>query len=240
MFRIRLAGLVVELDNRYGFVEAQCRDYLVPDSDATPAAFRVSVGSGEIDAYMASCGRPLTAAEAESALLYRRICGFMPDYDCFLLHAAVLCMDGRGYAFSARRGTGKTTHVSLWQACYGRRVTVINGDKPLLRRSPDGHWWVYGTPWCGKEGQQTNTVCPLNAICFLEQAPFNRISPCPTADTAARMLEGTVLPPVPRTQDRMAELVGALTRDIPAFLLECLPDPAAAELACATLMQAGK
>lgn len=233
VFTIRICELNIEIDNRYGYVEDQCRAYL---SDGAPA-FRVSVTEAETAAYIETCGRPMTAPEAESALLYRKICGKMPDYDAILLHAAVLTMDGRGYAFSARRGTGKTTHVAMWKQAYGDRVTVVNGDKPLVRRAPDGHFRVYGTPWCGKEGENANLCCPLNAICFLEQGPRNVISPCPAADTVSRILEGTILPPDPRTQDRMAELVGALTRDIPAFLLYCIPDKSAAELACATMMQ---
>lgn len=238
MFRVSLCGLTVELDNRCSYVEALCANYRLPAGDTTPADFRVSVPGREIETYAASCGRPMTLAEAESALLYRRICQIMPRFDAFLLHAAVLCMDGRGYAFSARRGTGKSTHLSLWQACYGDRVTVVNGDKPLLRRGADGHWWVFGTPWAGKEGLNSNTVCPLNAVVFLEQGPVNRITPAATADTAARILEGTILPPDPATQDRMAALVGSLTRDVPAYVLSCRPDREAAMLACATLQNA--
>lgn len=237
MFTVGLAGVPVEIDNRYGFVEDFCSGYQWKASagkDQAPA-FRVSVTEEKIRAYMQTCGRPMTPPEAECALLYREICGRMPAYDALLLHAAVLSVDGRGYAFSARRGVGKTTHISLWQAAYGSRVTVVNGDKPLVRRGSDGHWRVYGTPWCGKEGYETNTDCPLTALCFLEQGLENRMTPNPAADTAARILEGTILPPEPAMQDRMAALVGALTRDVPAFLLVCLPQKSAAELACATL-----
>ncbi|MCQ2429981.1 MAG: hypothetical protein MJ192_06600 [Clostridia bacterium] len=233
MFTIRICELNIEIDNRYGLVEDQCRAYL---TDGAPA-FRAAVSSRETDEYIRACGRPMTAAEAESALLYRRICGCMPDYDAFLLHAAVLTMDGRGYAFSARRGTGKTTHVAMWKQAYGSRVTVVNGDKPLVRRMADGHYRVYGTPWCGKEGENANLSVPLNAICFLEQGPRNVITDNPAADTVARILEATILPPEEAAQDRMAALIGAVTRDIPAYLLYCLPDKSAAELAYATLQQ---
>ncbi len=233
MFTIRICELNIELDNRCGLVEDACRGYL---TDGRPD-FRVGVTRAEVEEYIRDCGRPMTYAEGESALLYRRICFRMPDYDAFLLHAAVLTVGGRGYAFSARRGTGKSTHVGLWKQAYGDNVTIVNGDKPLVRRAPGGHFWVYGTPWCGKEGENANLRCPLNAVVFLEQGPRNEMTVCPTADTAARLLEGTVLPPDPAAQDRMAALVGAVTREIPAFRLSCLPDVSAAELAFATLLQ---
>ena len=234
MFRIRLAGITVEIDNRHNLVFEQCKDYLC--DDCAPA-FRVAVSTAETQAYQASCGRPMTLPEAESYLLYRRICERRPAYGVYLLHAAVVEMDGRGYAFSAKRGTGKSTHTELWQSHFKGRATVINGDKPLVRRAPDGRFWAYGTPWCGKEGKQVNRICPLTAICFLEQGVTNRVTVTPTADTTARLLEATVLPPDQEGQDCMAALLGATVRDIPAFTLTCRPDIEAAEVAYEFLSQ---
>jgi hypothetical protein len=240
VFRIRLAGITVEIDNRHNYVYEQCADYLCFDS---APAFRVAVSTADTIAYQASCGRPMTLPEAESCLLYRRICERMPKYGVFLLHAAVVELDGRGYAFSARRGTGKSTHTELWQTRFSGsagtryKATVINGDKPLIRRAPDGRFWAYGTPWCGKEGKGVNRRCPLNAICFLEQGTKNHVSVTSTADAAARIMEATVLPPDPDGQDRMAALVGAAVRDIPALTLTCRPDAEAVEVAYEFLSQ---
>ena len=241
MFTVRLAGLTVEIDNRHNFVYEQCADYLC--ADATPL-FRVAVSTREAEEYLRSCGRPLTLPEAESHLLYRRICARVPAYGVFLLHASVVEMEGRGYAFSARRGVGKSTHTALWQSlfngCGGARytATVINGDKPLIRRAPDGRFWAYGTPWCGKEGLQVNRKCPLAAICFLEQGSTNSVAVSSVADTAARLMESTVLPPDPHGQDCLTALLGAVVRDIPAFTLTCRPDTEAAEVAYKILSQA--
>ena len=240
MFRVRLAGITVEIDNRHNFVFELCKDYLC--FDCAPA-FRVAVSTAEAQAYQDTCGRPLTLPEAESYLLYRRICERMPRYGVFLLHAAVVELDGRGYAFSARRGSGKSTHTDLWQTRFGGqagdryKATVINGDKPLVRRAPDGRFWAYGTPWCGKEGKGVNRRCSLNAICFLEQGAENRVTVTSTADTAARIMEATVLPPDTDGQDRMAALVGATVRDIPALTLTCRPDMEAVEVAYEFLSQ---
>lgn len=234
MFCIRLAGITVEIDNRHNYVLEQCKDYFC--ADGTPA-FRVAVSNAEVLTYQASCGRPMTLSEAESHLLYRRICQRMPAYGVYLLHAAVIEMEGRGYAFSARRGVGKSTHTALWQKHFPGRATVINGDKPLIRRAPDGRFWAYGTPWCGKEGLQVNRKCPLTAICFLEQGDTNGVAVSSAADTAARLMEATILPPDPDGQDRLAALIGATVRDIPAFTLTCRPDVEAAEVAYKFLSQ---
>ena len=58
-----------------------------------------------------------------------------------------------------------------------------------------------------------------------------------TADAAARIMEATVLPPDTEGQDRMAALVGATVRDIPAFTLSCRPDMEAVEVAYEFLSQ---
>lgn len=234
MFRIRLAGVTVEIDNRHNYVYEQCAEYLCGDS---APLFRVAVSTAEAEEYRRSCGRPLTLPEAESYLLYRRICERMPAYGVFLLHASVVEMEGRGYAFSARRGVGKSTHTALWMSHFPGRATVINGDKPLIRRAPDGRFWAYGTPWCGKEGLQVNRKCPLAAICFLEQGTTNGVTVSSLADTTARLMESTILPPDPQGQDCLTTLLGAAVRDIPAFTLTCRPDTEAAEVAYKALSQ---
>ena len=93
MFTVRLCGLNIEIDNRYGYVESLCRNYIGTDGGA--AAFRVRVSGEDICGYRAECDRRMSDAEAESALLYRAICGRMPAYDALLLHAAVVAVDGR-------------------------------------------------------------------------------------------------------------------------------------------------
>ena len=234
MFCIRLAGVTIEIDNRHNYVFEQCADYLCHD---TAPRFRVAVSTAEALDYREHCGRPMSLPEAESYLIYRRICERMPDFDVFLLHAAVVEMGGRGYAFCARRGTGKSTHTALWESRFaghagdGYRATVINGDKPLVRRAPDGRFWAYGTPWCGKEGKGTNKRCPLNAICFLEQGDQNRVTTPSTADRVARLLESTIMPTDTAGQDKLAALVGAAVRDVPAVTLTCRPDAEAVEVA---------
>lgn len=66
-------------------------------------------------------------------MLYRKICTRMLDYDAFLFHAAIVSYAGRGFAFAAKSGTGKSTHVAQWMRALGGDVTVVNGDKPILR-----------------------------------------------------------------------------------------------------------
>lgn len=235
MFRIKIAGVIVEIDNRYGCVETQCKAYTI--GCGTPE-ISVRATEEEICAYRAETPFfvGMSDGEIESRVIYRKICEQMPAHGAYLLHASVVMMDGRGYAFSANRGVGKTTHSTLWQTYFGTdRATVINGDKPLVRREPTGCLVVYGTPWCGKEGRNANVCVPLSAICFIEQAPENSIAPCDTADAVTRLLFSTSMPQDKILQERMASLVGATVRDVPAFVLRCRPDEDAVRVAYAAL-----
>lgn len=229
MFRIKLCDVVVEIDNRFSYVEHLCRDYMT-DTAVAPA-FRVCVSSEECKAYLDCVGRPMAQDEAESYLIYRKICGRMPTYNAYLLHAAVVAVDGKGYAFSAARGEGKTTHTALWEKLFAHKgATVINGDKPLLRLENDGTVTAWGTPWCGKEGKHVNTSVPLVAVCFLEKGQLNQMHTVSTADGVARMLASTMLPPTAETRDAMAYLIGKTLKATPAYLLSCRPDEEAAML----------
>lgn len=235
MFRICIAGLLIEIDNRFSLCEQKCVDYYVPFDECRTPDMRVSVSTGEMKEYVNTCGRPMSTDLSEFTLLYRKICSLLPRFDRFLLHAAVISIDGRGYAFSGPRGVGKTTHTEMWQSCFGSRMEIINGDKPIIRKMPDGTLWAYGTPWCGKEGLNVNCTVPLKAICFLSQSDVNTITALPVTDSAADILQATMLPEGRDEQDRMASLVGYVAGNVPCYLVSCRPDKAAAEMVFARL-----
>ena len=218
MFRIRIAGITVEIDNRHNYVYEQCEDYLC--DDCAPA-FRVAVSTADMEGYRASCGRPITLPEAESYLIYRRICEKMPAFGVYLLHAAVVEMDGRGYAFSAKRGTGKSTHTELWQNHFKGRATVINGDKPLIRRAPDGRFWAYGTPWCGKEGMGCNASVPLKALFLLERSTVPSCEPANQEYSVDRLFHQLLMPEKPEQMMKLLDMADKLVETVPCYRLRC-------------------
>ena len=218
MFRIKVADVCVEIDNRYGFVEDVCRDYIIKE-DLQPA-FRVQISGDEVHRMLSGATWNLTAPMAESYLINRQLCRKMAEFDAYLFHSAVISYQGKCIAFSGKRGTGKSTHISLWRDKFGKDVTVINGDKPLLALR-DGKLIAYGTPWCGKEGWQTNTCAPLDAVVFLAQSKTNAIKKL-DQEAFTHMISEQILPPANRdTADKFVELLHHTVAHIPAYLLEC-------------------
>ena len=169
MFCVQIAEVLVAIENRYAFTERLCADYIV---DVLPdeCNFSVSVTPEEIAAENSDEGT-FSPAYCESLALYRKICTRMLDYNAFLLHAAIVSYAGRGFAFAAKSGTGKSTHVAQWMRALGDNVTVVNGDKPILRwrngevaEPPDGTPSGEGARACTSSaappsGEAVETAC---------------------------------------------------------------------------------
>ena len=114
--------------------------------------------------------------QLETLAVYRKIADYLLSSDTLLFHGSVIAVDGEGYLFTAKSGTGKSTHTSLWREYFGERAVMINDDKPLLHIADSGVT-AYGTPWDGKHRLSTNIAVPLKGICILTRSAKNYIEP---------------------------------------------------------------
>ena len=157
-----------------------------------------------------------------------------------MLHSSAVEMNGKAYLFSGPCGMGKSTHTRLWQSTFGEAAQVFNDDKPALRRMEDG-WYAYGTPWCGKDGINQNKKVPLAGICFLKQAPENRIRRLSKQESMNKLIAQTLHRfKTEYGLDLMLSLVDQLVREIPVFELENRPEPEAAHLSYKTMRRAAE
>ena len=231
MFYVRLAELNIRIENRWDYVEAMCRDFIVP-----PCEPDFSVSATDEDMALQRTQQtdlPLSVSdgEVEALCIYRAIGQHLPQYDAFIVHGAALEKDGRGYVFLAKSGVGKSTHCFMWHWEYRGKVRMINGDKPIFRRI-DGAWRVYGTPWCGKEHLFVNDSAPLSALCFLERGEVNEIRPASNREITDRLFSQLLLPQDRLMLARLITLLDSLLTQTPKYILRCTPDPEAARVAC--------
>ncbi|MDO5801344.1 MAG: hypothetical protein Q4Q56_06595 [Coriobacteriia bacterium] len=243
MFCVQIAEVLIAIENRYAFTERLCADYIV-DVPPDECSFLVSVTPEEIAAEN-SDGGTFSPAYCESLAIYRKICTRMLNYDAFLLHAAVISHAGRGFAFAAKSGTGKSTHIAQWMRALGDGVTVVNGDKPILRwRSGEGdgardlrpgEFIAYGTPYCGKENWGQNASVPLHAVCFIERCEPgepDRLSRLEDdGEIVARIMNQILMPNDPVLAARQLDLLDRLVSGVPFYVLRCTPTPAAFDAA---------
>ena len=163
---LSLAGLTVEVKNKYQYVEKIAADYTVNEGDVD---FSVEVDDKDIENEKELSEYEFEVGYLESIAIYRKIAERLPEYDAVVFHGAVIAEGSEAYAITARSGVGKTTHVSLWQRAFGDAVHILNGDKPILRII-NGRVYAAGTPWRGKEGYGVPEMLPLSAVGFLKRA----------------------------------------------------------------------
>ena len=228
MFKIKLADLTIEIDNKYTYIEEQCSGYIT-EGDAD---FCVSLSDEQIAAEAAEMSdeydTEFNPGYLESLAAYRVIAEKLLDYDGFLLHSAVIDVNGQGIAFAARSGTGKTTHIRLWRRFLGDGCAVINGDKPLIRFT-EGRPYAYGTPWAGKEGYNINSRVRLSDICCLDRAGENSIAPIPAGEAVRRLFCQIYMPKNPAKKIKTLELMDLLMKNIRVWKIGCNMDISAAE-----------
>ncbi len=237
-FHITLAGVCIAIHPRYDYIQEYCKDYLCTPTPSD-AAFTVAVTDADIayeEARSAADDRKLgipvrrfPPAYLETLAVYRKIAAFLLDHDILLFHGSCVAVDGVGYLFTAKSGTGKSTHVQLWQERFGSRAVMINDDKPLLRITDIGVT-AFGTPWDGKHRRSTNTSVPLRAICILSRSADNHIEKIAPGDAYSLLLQQTYRPADPTALTKTLTLLDRMLRVTDFYRLGCNMDPEAAQV----------
>lgn len=232
----KIAGRIIAIESVYSKVHELCADYRYNGT----ADFSVTTTRKDIE-YEGNKSRNEDIKEGipirnfsddylETLSVYRKIAEKMIDYDTILFHGSAIAVDGMGYLFTARSGTGKSTHTRLWRELLGERAVMVNDDKPLIKLSENGIM-VYGTPWDGKHRLSTNISVPLKAVCVLERSEENRIERV-TADSVYNMLVQQVYrPQSPQKLLKTLQLIDVLSENAELYRLGCNTDISAAETA---------
>ena len=224
--KIKVADFVFDIANKYSYSEKFVDKYLTDE----PADCFIKIDDSLIAKRLSES--PVYPAEyIEFLEIYREICNWIIDHDGILMHGAVIEFEKNAYMFTAPSGTGKTTHIRLWKKLYKDKVSVINGDKPLIRLI-NGEYIVYGTPWCGKEHYNRNTKAPLKGIVLLSRAPENSIDVMSPDKFNPFLLKQVYLPKNPAGTMRTLDFADKMFSTIPLYNLKCNISTDAARIAC--------
>lgn len=232
-FTIELAGVRIGISAFFESTKTFCQDYL---SDGEPQ-FRVVMEPEDITNEVERSAREnireglpvqrYSSTYLETLAVYRKIVDRLLEYDTFLFHGSVVSVDGVGYLFTAKSGTGKSTHTALWRRHFGDRAVMVNDDKPLLRVTPEGVT-VCGTPWDGKHRLSSNITVPLRAITILRRGAENRIWPVSLQEALPMLLQQSHRPSDPVRMPRFLNLLEKMSKTTGLFCLECNMEPEAA------------
>ena len=224
MITIHMAGLNIGLETETPYVLRACAAF----ETAAPPDITVAATPAQIadERAIHGCSAPI----AEFVCLYRAIAERLPDYDRFVLHGATIETGGGAYIFTAKSGTGKSTHIRLWLERYGERVRVVNGDKPIIWKQ-DGLWYACGTPWCGKEGLTSTRCVPVAGLCLLERAQENSIRPASAEELISAIFHQVYRPKDTGRLLQFLSLLDGFLRSTPVWKMGCNMDISAAEMA---------
>ena len=148
-------------------------------------------------------------------------------------------VEGRGYLFLGKSGTGKSTHSQLWLDNISG-TTLLNDDNPILRII-NGRVYVYGSPWSGKTWCYRNRRVPVGGIVRLHQATHNEIIPLRGLKAYAALLPSCSCM---KWNHDMAEgihsTISKVIESVSLYRLDCLPNKEAALLCFETLTKKEK
>lgn len=232
-FSIQIAGLVTHVQPLFISTQEYCRPYL---TDLEPEFF-VEVTEADL-AYQQELMEKEALEEGfrirkyggpflERATIQRKIAYELLNRDTLLLHGSTVGVDGAAYLFTARCGTGKSTHTRFWREIFGQRAVMVNDDKPFLKITSSGVY-AFGSPWSGKHGLDTNICLPLKGICFLRRGMENRICPAEPEEYLEELCHQSLFPEDAAGQDKGRTLVKLLSQMVPLWEMDCTKDPSAA------------
>lgn len=239
-FTMQAAGRVVAVSALFASTREYCSAYLC---DGEPD-FEITVTQQDIEFERAKAtreneleGLPVREYEPEAlecTAVQRKIAEKLFAYDTLLFHGSVVAVDGEAYLFTAKSGTGKSTHTSLWRWLLRERAVMVNDDKPFLRVTPEGVT-VYGSPWNGKHGRGNNIAVPLKAICLLERGVDNEIQKISAISVLSVLLQQSNRPMQPQRLPQYMELLDQLSGKVAFYRMACNISPEAAKLAYETM-----
>ncbi len=250
-FTIRLAEKNIRIESQYRRVYDQCKHYQVQNVQPDLWVFPTTVNgasdsnsdeprSAEKDGLMMLFPKETREMEtsqlvelAESVQICQEIVEGLIPSNYMLMHGAVVAREGYGYMFTAKSGVGKTTRVQRWMEAYPDSV-VVNGDKPLIQICEGKLPLVFGSPWCGKEGWNTNMSVPLRAVFLLERSEENRAERMTEAQAFMKLLPQIHRPADPDLGRNVLRMLRILTEQVAVYRFRSAPTQEAVRLAWET------
>lgn len=236
VFSIKLADCNIGIDCMFLSTKDFCQDYL---TEETPV-FSVKIQPEDIsfereksireDEAEGIPVRYFSDEYLETLAVYRKIAERILEFDTLLFHGSAIAVDDTGYLFTAKSGTGKSTHTRLWRELFGKRAVMVNDDKPLLKVTDTGIT-AYGTPWNGKHRLSNNISVPLKAICLLERSEVNHIEPVSVNAAFPMLLQQCYRPADAPAMQKTLYLLERLGKSVKLYKLGCSMELQAAETA---------
>lgn len=212
--KVRISDLNIEINYNFKRIPELCQDYIC---DFNNADIKVEYDEQKCKSESEKSGFSINASEF--SCIYRQIAEQLPFFSRAVCHGAVISYKDNGYMFIAKSGTGKTTHINLWQK-YISGTKVINGDKPIIELKNE-KVIAYGTPWSGKERMQNNTSAKLKGICLVRQSKQNSIRKLDKKEALDAIIKQIYMPENSQALNLTIGIIDGIISDVPFYELSC-------------------
>ena len=128
----RIAGKKIEICSLYAKVQEYCKGY---ETTGTPD-FSVTIHEEDIIFEREKSNQehafehlpiPNFSEETlEITAVYRKIADKMIEYDTFVFHGSAIAVEQEAFLFTAKSGTGKSTHTRLWREYLKDHAVMVN------------------------------------------------------------------------------------------------------------------
>ena len=228
-----IAGLKVNMNLRFPYTIERAKAYLVGEDIDSPDMC-VNITDEDLDRWIKHFKSEEFTDQFEYMLAGGSFYQQLLNFDGMMLHASAVVVDEKAYLFSAKSGTGKSTHTELWLKLFGDKAYILNDDKPAIRYE-DGKLYAYGTPFSGKHDLSANKRAEVAGICFLERALENSIEQISPKQSVHLMLEQTIRSNEIEFMDKLLFVMDKLLTSVKVYKLHCNMDISAARLAYETM-----
>lgn len=232
VFTMKVAGAVAEVHSLFDSTRDYCNAYLTeedPEFTITVTPENLAFEQADLLAEAKAEGmkpRRFTDPFLERAAIQRAFADFLLNRNILLFHGSTVALDGYAYLFTAKCGTGKSTHTRLWREIFPG-AQMVNDDKPFLEITEDGVI-AHGSPWSGKHGLSENISVPLKGICILHRGPENKIRPISPEEAMEMLLAQGYCPA--ESQEKSQTLTQTLANTTSLWSMECTKNTEAAKI----------
>ncbi len=141
---------------------------------------------------------------------------------CFL-HSAGAILNGAGVLFVGHSEAGKSTTTKILMAAGERgemEVEILCDDRNIVRLGEDG-WRVYGTWSHGEIPLVSSANAPLRAICFIEKAEENSLTPLTDRKEVTKCLLACLIKPfvTPDWWSKTLTIIEDLLNNVPFYVM---------------------
>ena len=237
-FVIKIANTSILIQAIFPHTKEECADYLC--DEVTIGTATVTVTPEDIAFEREKQRREVILeglqeykvydSQLELTAVQRKLAEVLFERNVLVFHGSVVAVDGQAYLFTAKSGTGKSTHTRFWRETFGDRAVMVNDDKPFLRITEDGVL-AYGSPWNGKHKLGNNICVPLKAICILERGEENQIQAISGQEASMMLFQQSNRPMDPRKMPIYMGLIDQLSKKTEFYRMQCNLDPNAAQVA---------